>query len=46
MNFYERKRRLAYLFAALSVALLYDLRAVPGDGLRHSPYVGLRFAWY
>lgn len=32
--------------AALGVALLYDLRAVPGDGLRHTPYVGLRFAWY
>lgn len=32
--------------AALGVALLYDIRAVPGDGLRHTPYVGLRFAWY
>lgn len=32
--------------AALGVALLYDIRAVPGDGIRHTPYVGLRFAWY
>lgn len=32
--------------AALAVSLNYDLRAVPGDGLRHTPYVGLRFAWY
>lgn len=32
--------------AALSVAVLYDLRAVPGDGLRHTPFVGLRFTWY
>ena len=32
--------------AALSVALSYDLRAVPGDGLRHTPYLGVRFAWY
>ncbi|HEY8375415.1 MAG TPA: hypothetical protein VIK91_02955 [Nannocystis sp.] len=32
--------------AALGVALLYDVRAVPGDGVRHTPYVGLRFAWY
>lgn len=32
--------------AALGVSLSYDLRAVPGDGLRHTPYLGLRFAWY
>ncbi len=32
--------------AALAVNLNYDLRAVPGDGLRHTPYLGLRFAWY
>lgn len=32
--------------AALAVHLNYDLRAVPGDGLRHTPYVGLRFAWF
>ncbi|HEY0133140.1 MAG TPA: hypothetical protein VGB85_03645 [Nannocystis sp.] len=32
--------------AALSVNLNYDLRVVPGDGLRHTPYLGLRFAWY
>jgi hypothetical protein len=32
--------------AALAVNLNYDLRVVPGDGLRHTPYVGLRFAWF
>ncbi len=32
--------------AALAIALNYDLRAVPGDGLRHTPYLGVRFAWY
>ncbi|MBL8969466.1 MAG: hypothetical protein JNK56_02740 [Myxococcales bacterium] len=32
--------------AALAVNVNYDLRAVPGDGLRHTPYLGLRFAWY
>ena len=32
--------------AALAVNLNYDLRAVPGDGLRHTPYLGVRFAWY
>ena len=32
--------------AALAVHINYDLRAVPGDGLRHTPYVGLRFAWF
>ena len=33
--------------AALSVNLNYDLRVVPGnDGLRHTPYLGVRFAWY
>ena len=32
--------------AALAVSVSYDLRAVPGDGLRHTPYLGLRFAWY
>jgi hypothetical protein len=32
--------------AALAVNINYDLRAVPGDGLRHTPYVGLRFAWF
>lgn len=32
--------------AALGVSLIYDIRAVPGDGLRHTPYVGLRFTWY
>ncbi len=28
--------------AALAVSLNYDLRAVPGDGLRHTPYLGVR----
>jgi len=32
--------------AALAVNVNYDLRVVPGDGLRHTPYVGLRFAWF
>ena len=32
--------------AAFAVNLNYDLRAVPGDGLRHTPYLGIRFAWY
>lgn len=32
--------------AALSVVALYDIRVVPGDGIRHTPYVGLRFTWY
>lgn len=32
--------------AALAVTVNYDLRAVPGDGLRHTPYLGVRFAWY
>lgn len=32
--------------AALSVSMIYDIRAVPGDGMRHTPYVGLRFTWY
>jgi len=32
--------------AALAVNVNYDLRAVPGDGVRHTPYLGLRFAWY
>ena len=32
--------------AALAVHINYDVRAVPGDGLRHTPYVGLRFAWF
>ncbi len=32
--------------AALSVNVNYDVRVVPGDGLRHTPYLGLRFAWY
>ncbi len=32
--------------AALGVQLNYDLRVVPGDGLRHTPILGLRFAWY
>ena len=32
--------------AALAVNLNYDLRVVPGDGLRHTPYLGVRFAWY
>lgn len=32
--------------AALAVHVNYDLRAVPGDGLRHTPYLGVRFAWY
>ncbi|MBK9757725.1 MAG: hypothetical protein IPO88_30305 [Nannocystis sp.] len=32
--------------AALAVNVNYDLRAVPGDGMRHTPYLGLRFAWY
>lgn len=32
--------------AALGVVAAYDLRVVPGDGMRHTPYVGLRFSWY
>lgn len=32
--------------AALAVNVNYDVRAVPGDGMRHTPYVGVRFAWY
>jgi len=32
--------------AALAVNINYDMRVVPGDGLRHTPYVGLRFAWF
>jgi hypothetical protein len=32
--------------AAMAVNINYDLRAVPGDGLRHTPYLGVRFAWY
>jgi hypothetical protein len=32
--------------AALGVSAIYDIRAVPGDGIRHTPYVGLRFSWY
>jgi hypothetical protein len=32
--------------AALAVHVNYDVRAVPGDGMRHTPYLGVRFAWY
>jgi hypothetical protein len=32
--------------SAMAVHVNYDLRVVPGDGLRHTPYLGLRFAFY
>lgn len=32
--------------AAMGVDLTYDLRFVPGDGLRHTPLIGVRFSWY
>ncbi|MCB9707030.1 MAG: hypothetical protein H6711_34635 [Myxococcales bacterium] len=32
--------------AALNLGLHYDIRYIPGSGLRHGGYIGLRFLWY
>ncbi len=32
--------------AAMAIDLMYDIRYVPEDGVRHSALVGFRFLWY